>query len=70
MDNYIFIKISPALFKVSSFLAKQNLKFFSSIFEKENPETGILASMNPVEGVYDDNKTIYENLARLEKPSN
>ena len=31
-------------------------------------ETGILASMNPVEGVYDDNKTIYENLARLEKP--
>jgi len=31
-------------------------------------ETGILASMNPVEGVYDDSKTIYENLARLEKP--
>ena len=31
-------------------------------------ETGILASMNPIEGVYDDNKTIYENLERLPKP--
>jgi DNA replicative helicase MCM subunit Mcm2 (Cdc46/Mcm family) len=31
-------------------------------------ETGVLASMNPTEGVYDDNKTIYENLAKLGKP--
>ena len=31
-------------------------------------ETGILASMNPVEGVYDNSKTIYENLAKLGKP--
>ena len=31
-------------------------------------ETGILASMNPIEGVYENNKTIYENLAKLEKP--
>lgn len=30
-------------------------------------ETGILASMNPTEGVYDKSKTIYENLERLEK---
>ena len=31
-------------------------------------ETAILASMNPIEGVYDDAKTIYENLSKLEKP--
>ncbi len=31
-------------------------------------ETGILASMNPVEGVYDDSKTIYDNLAKIDKP--
>ena len=31
-------------------------------------ETGILASMNPTEGVYDKDKTIYENLIRLDKP--
>ena len=31
-------------------------------------ETGILASMNPTEGVYDTEKTIYENLIRLDKP--
>lgn len=30
-------------------------------------ETGVLASMNPTEGVYDTNKTIYENLRTLEK---
>lgn len=31
-------------------------------------ETGVLASMNPTEGVYDTSKTIYENIIRLEKP--
>ena len=31
-------------------------------------ETGILASMNPTEGVYDDSKTLYENLVVLPKP--
>jgi len=31
-------------------------------------ETGILASMNPIEGVYDNSKTIYDNLERLPKP--
>jgi len=31
-------------------------------------ETGILASMNPIDGVYDDSKTIYDNLERLGKP--
>ena len=31
-------------------------------------ETGILASMNPTEGVYDTSKTIYENIIKLEKP--
>ena len=31
-------------------------------------ETGILASMNPTEGVYNPKDTIYENLIRLEKP--
>ncbi len=31
-------------------------------------ETGVLASMNPTEGVYDDSKTILENLAKLGKP--
>lgn len=31
-------------------------------------ETGILASMNPTEGVYDTTKTIYDNLKILEKP--
>ena len=31
-------------------------------------ETGILASMNPMEGVYDDSKTIYDNLAKIDKP--
>lgn len=31
-------------------------------------ETGVLASMNPIEGVYDEHKTIYENLAPLKKP--
>ena len=31
-------------------------------------ETGVWASMNPVEGVYDDTKTILENLAKLGKP--
>jgi len=31
-------------------------------------ETGILASMNPTEGVYDENSTVYENLERLPKP--
>jgi len=31
-------------------------------------ETGILASMNPTEGVYDDSKTIYDNLMALPKP--
>ena len=35
---------------------------------KGKGETGILASMNPIEGVYDDSKTIYENLAKLKKP--
>lgn len=51
MDNYIFINISPALFKVSSFLAKQNLKLFSSEAEDENPEIGMLGLQHdqPVE---------------------
>jgi len=31
-------------------------------------ETGILASMNPVEGTYNDSKTIYDNLVKLGKP--
>jgi len=31
-------------------------------------ETGILASMNPIDGVYDDSKTIYDNLIKLPKP--
>ena len=31
-------------------------------------ETGILASMNPIDGVYDDSKTIYDNLEKLGKP--
>lgn len=31
-------------------------------------ETGLLASMNPTEGVYDKDKTIYENIIKLEKP--
>ena len=31
-------------------------------------ETGILASMNPTEGVYDTTKTVYDNLGSLEKP--
>lgn len=31
-------------------------------------ETGVLASMNPTDGVYDDNKNVLENLAVLKKP--
>lgn len=31
-------------------------------------ETGILASMNPIDGVYDDSKTIYDNLIKLPIP--
>lgn len=31
-------------------------------------ETGILASMNPIDGVYDTSKTIYDNLIKLPKP--
>ncbi|KKN08627.1 hypothetical protein LCGC14_1054680, partial [marine sediment metagenome] len=31
-------------------------------------ETGILASMNPTDGVYDDSKSILENLSVLKKP--
>ena len=31
-------------------------------------ETGILASMNPTEGTYNDSKTIYDNLIKLGKP--
>ena len=31
-------------------------------------ETGILASMNPIDGVYDNSKTIFDNLEKLGKP--
>ena len=43
MDNYILTRISPALLRVSSFFAKQNLRFCSSFLKWENTDIGILA---------------------------
>ncbi len=59
-ETYADLKAPMIDGRVSKHVAGEN---FSGI-----AETGVWGSMNPVEGVYDDTKTILENLAKLGKP--